>query len=306
MITFQKFDISKYSDCLVVTDVNLAKIYGFCGDNVFVLPAGERAKTFFYAQKLCKWFLEKGLQKDATVVAVGGGSVGDAVGFSASVYKRGVQLLHVPTTLLAQIDSGIGGKTALNVGSVKNAVGTFYAADTLIDVTFLDTLPKKQWTNGMGELLKYRMLSQEIDAVYKAGNLTDTIKKCADFKQAVCSRDPLDNGERKTLNFGHTVGHAMELTYSIAHGEAVANGLYYETQLAYKLGLCNESYAEKWHAEITQRFTIRPLTREALELTRHDKKNCDGLIVCVLPTGIGFVLRSFTLQQITDLLINKQ
>lgn len=304
MITYQKFDISKYSGNLIVTDVNLAKIYGFDGSNVFVLPAGERAKTFSCARKLCKWFLEKGLQKDGKVVAVGGGCVGDAVGFSASVYKRGVKLLHVPTTLVAQIDSSIGGKTAVNVGSVKNAVGTFYQADTLIDVTFLDTLPKSQLTNGYGELLKYRMLSDEIDKVYKAGNLTDTIKACANFKQEICTRDPLDNNERKTLNFGHTVGHAMELTHRMPHGVAVANGLYYETALAEKLGLCSESYATKWQNEIAEHFAIRPLTQEVLSLTLHDKKNREGFIVCALPTDSGFVLRNFTLRQITDLLLN--
>ena len=303
MVTFQKFDINNYSNALIVTDKNLAGLYGFVGDNVFALPAGERAKTFYYAQKLSSWFLDKGLQKDGLIVAVGGGSVGDAVGFAASIYKRGVQLLHVPTTLLAQVDSSIGGKTALNLGSVKNAVGTFYNADTLIDFTFLNTLPKSQWRNGHGEVLKYRMLSNAIDNCYKEGNVGDTIKACAEYKQQICLRDPLDNDERKLLNFGHTIGHAMELTYRMSHGAAVCNGLYYETILAQKLGLCSDSYAEKWTNEATRLFQIRPLTREMLQLTIHDKKNAGGQICCVLPCGDSFVLRNFTLQQMQDLLI---
>lgn len=304
MVTYQKFDINKYIDDLVVTDANLAKIYGFAGENVYVLPAGERAKTFACTQKLCKWFLDKGLQKDGTVVAVGGGCVGDTVGFAASIFKRGVKLLHVPTTLIAQIDSSIGGKTALNIGSVKNAVGTFYKADTLLDTTFLNTLPKSQWKNGQGELLKYRMLSADIDAIYLKGNWNNTIEACAGYKQEICFCDPLDENTRKLLNFGHTVGHALELNCDLPHGEAVANGLYYEIALAQQQGLCSKSYAEKWQNEITQLFSIRPLTREILSAALHDKKNSDGLICCVLPMDGDFVLRNFTLQQFTDILLS--
>lgn len=304
MVTFQKFDINQYSDALIVTDANLAKLYGFGGENVFILPVGERAKTFAVVQKLCKWFLDKDLQKDGMIVSVGGGCVGDATGFAASIYKRGVKLLHVPTTLIAQIDSSIGGKTALNIGSVKNAVGTFYNADTLIDTAFLNTLPKARWKNGQGELLKYRMLSAEIDDVFYGGNFDEIVKACADYKQQICLRDPLDENVRRLLNFGHTVGHALELTYKLPHGEAVANGLYYETALSQRLGLCDVTYAKKWQSEVAKLFTVRPLTREILSVARHDKKNSDGLICCVLPAGGDFVLRNFTLRQFTDILLS--
>ncbi|MCM1289794.1 MAG: 3-dehydroquinate synthase [Corallococcus sp.] len=305
MITYKKFHVEKYSDSLIVTDVNLSEMYGFKGENVFVLSAGEDAKTFDCARQLCEWFLQKSLQKDGTVVAVGGGSVGDVAGFAASVYKRGVKLLHVPTTLLAQIDSSIGGKTAINVGSVKNAVGTFYQADTLIDASFLDTLPNNEWNNGLGELLKYRMLSEDIDETYLKGDMGITVEICSDYKQQICSRDPFDGNLRKLLNFGHTIGHAMELNCGIPHGEAVANGLYYETALAQKLGLCGKKYANKWQNEITQLFAVRPLTRDILAATVHDKKNSDGLICCVLPTeDDNFVLRNFTLQQLEEALLS--
>lgn len=306
MVTFQKFDVTQYPDAFIVTDTHLAKIYGFSGANVFVLPAGERAKTFANAQKLCKWFLDRKLQKDGTVVAVGGGCVGDTAGFAVSIYKRGVKLLHVPTTLVAQIDSSIGGKTALNLGFVKNAVGTFYDADTLIDTAFLDTLPKKELANGQGELLKYRMLSAEIDDVFHGGNLTDTVKACADYKLQICTRDPFDQNVRHLLNFGHTVGHALELSCKLPHGEAVANGLFYETALAYKLGLCGKSYADKWQGEVMRLFNVHPLTREILSVAQHDKKNVDGQVCCVLPTEGDFVLRNFTLQQFTELLLSVQ
>ena len=151
---------------MVVTDEHVAKLYGIT--QAYLLPRGERAKTFFHAQKLCRWLTDNA-DKHTLMVAVGGGSVGDVAGFCASVFKRGMPLLQVPTTLLAQVDSGIGGKTALDVAGVKNAVGTFYEADTLIDVNFLGTLSPAQRKNGMAEVLKYRMLTAEAEQAYQKG-----------------------------------------------------------------------------------------------------------------------------------------
>ena len=148
MIWVENFDLTKYSNCLVVTDVNLAELYNVVGDNVFVLPAGEKAKDFAWAKKLCSWFLSKNLDKKGTVVAVGGGSVGDVAGFAASIYKRGVKVIQVPTTLLSMVDSAIGGKTAVNLDGVKNAVGTIIEVDTLIDTRFLQTLSAEQIEDG--------------------------------------------------------------------------------------------------------------------------------------------------------------
>ena len=298
-----KFDLSNYKDCLIVTDGKLQSLYNIHGDNVFVIPRGELAKNFATVQELCSWFLSKNLRKNQTVVAVGGGSVGDTVGFACSIYKRGVNVLHVPTTLLAMVDSSIGGKTAIDLDGVKNAVGSFHLGDVLLDVDFLNTLPNDQMQNGHGEILKYRMLTQQIDDIFHQGNIQDTIWACAKWKQAVCEIDPFDQGIRQRLNFGHTIGHAMELTLGIPHGLAVINGIYYETLLAYKLGLCDQNYLNKWQKEATKLTNICPtLTETMLDATLQDKKNDNDLVTFVLPNKFERV--QLSLEQVKNLLLN--
>ena len=304
MITFDKFNIQNYSKCFVVTDGKLSQLYNIVGNNVFLLPQGEEAKRLQHAEEICRWLLHFGAEKDDVLVAIGGGSIGDVTGFAASVYKRGIKLLHVPTTLIAQIDSSIGGKTAVNLDGVKNAVGTFYRADTLIDVDFLKTLDAKQRQNGNGELLKYRMLDKNINEVYLHGNLTDTIKACVAYKQQICEADPFDTDKRKVLNFGHTVGHALELSMGLSHGEAVASGLYYETLIAVKLGLCSATYLENWRNEILRHFPLQQISKQHLQLTAQDKKNACGKVCLVLPCGDQFVLRYLPLSEIVELLCN--
>ena len=300
-ITFEKFQLSAYKNNPIVTDKRIASLYGISGDNVYLLPAGERAKSFKHVQSLCRWFLSRNLNKDDTVVAVGGGSVGDTVGFAASIFKRGVKLLHVPTTLIAQIDSSIGGKTAIDVDGVKNAVGSYHFADTLIDVNFLNTLDKKQLASGYGELLKYRMLSSDVDEAYGAhGELLETIRACVEYKQRICNVDPYCQGVRNTLNFGHTVGHALELTYKIPHGVAVANGIYYETLLAEKLGKCSCDYADRWMGDVKRNFTLYPLTKDVVKLTQNDKKNVGGKVGFVLPEDFSETF--LTTDEMEDLL----
>ena len=285
MITFAPFSQQNFADSLIVTDGNLQRLYGIVGDNVYLLPDGEQTKCFAVVEGLCRWFLQKGLSRDGKVVAVGGGSVGDTVGFAASVYKRGVHLTHVPTTLLAMVDSSVGGKTAIDLDGVKNAVGTFYRADTLVDVRFLSTLDSVQLASGMGEVLKYRMLSARIDG---ATDLVETIRLCVEYKERLCEEDFFDRGTRHVLNAGHTVGHAVELAYNIPHGIAVANGLYYELQLAKRLDLCTLAYMNKWQGEIMRHFDICNVTLSALEAIKQDKKNtADGNIAFVLPTDSG-------------------
>lgn len=301
MIVYQKFNLSDFSDCLIVTDELLGELYGIKGDNVYYLPRGESAKSFENVQSLCRWFLSRNLERRGRVVAVGGGSVGDTVGFAASIYKRGVALTHVPTTLVAQIDSSIGGKTAIDLDGVKNAVGTFYSADTLIDIRFLQTLSQEQILCGQGELLKYRMLSSEIDGVFARGNVENTVRACAEYKSNVCSLDPYDSGVRRRLNFGHTVGHALELSCGLTHGAAVANGIYYATNLAYKLGKCAKSYRDEWTDKVKALFPIVPLSREILELTRFDKKNVGGKVTFVLPDA--FDETSVSTEELISLLL---
>lgn len=283
MIVFKKFNLQDYSDCLIVTDKKVAQLYGISGDNVYALPQGEQSKTFAQAEKLCRWFVSKRLERSGTVAAIGGGCVGDAAGFAASIYMRGVKLIHVPTTLIAQIDSSIGSKTALNLGDVKNAVGSFYNADTYIDTDFLSTLDESELKNGKGELLKYRMLSDSVDRVCSGGDIKDVISACVDYKQQICLADPFDKGIRQKLNFGHTIGHAMELSLKLPHGVAVANGMYYEIALAQNMQICSNEYAKRWQKEITDEFEIQPLTKEVISLIANDKKNSFGKACFILP-----------------------
>ena len=302
-ITFDKFDFTKYRDDLVVTDTKIAELYDIFGDNVYALPCGEEAKSFAYVEALCRWFLHKNLNKDDRVVAVGGGSVGDTVGFAASIYKRGVKILHVPTTLIAQVDSSIGGKTAIDLDGVKNAVGSYHFGDTLIDVDFLKTLDEVQMTSGWGEIIKYAMLDGQVAKVYAEGKrLEEVISACVDCKKRICAVDPYCTNQRNQLNFGHTIGHALELYYGIPPGVAVANGIYYETVLAVKLGLCKNAYCEQWSGIIKQQFKIYPLSKDVLALTLHDKKNALGKVCFVLPSRFDRIY--LTLREIEELLLN--
>lgn len=301
MIIYKKFDLADYSDSLIVTDCNIANLYSISGNNVYLLPRGEEAKSFAQAENLCKWFLSKNLQRSGKVVAVGGGSIGDTVGFACSVYKRGgAHLTHVPTTLLAQIDSSIGGKTALDILDVKNAAGTYYNADTVIDVNFLKTLDDVQLKSGLGELLKYRMLCSDVNKAYSGQINEQVIRACVNYKQSLCAVDPYDNNVRRKLNFGHTLGHAMEITYNIPHGVAVANGLYYETLLAQKLNKCSEKYFTSWTDEIMNSFEIFSLNEKIINLTVADKKNALCGVCFMLPSD--FAETYLTVEQVTNLL----
>lgn len=299
MITYGKFDLADYADNLIVTDGNLQRLYDLHGDNVYVLPDGERAKTFAEAEKLCKWFLHKGLTRNGRVVAVGGGSVGDLTGFAASIFMRGVSLTLVPTTLLAMVDSAIGGKNAVDLCGIKNAVGTFADTDTFVDVSFLQTLDETQLTSGLGEIVKYRMLGVNVPD----DDIAEQVKACAEYKLSLCKRDFYDRGERHILNAGHTVGHALELFYNIPHGIAVADGLYYETEFALGLGICDKAFADKWQNYIKQHFPLYKVTLSALKNALHDKKNSSSDTICfMLANGSGATKAEFTLQQATDIL----
>ena len=304
-VTYGKFDLSNYKNNLIVTDANIAKLYNIVGNNVYLLPQGESAKSFEHVEALCKWFLANNLDKNGRVVAVGGGSIGDTVGFATSIYKRGVNVLHVPTTLIAQIDSSIGGKTAVNLGDVKNAVGSYHFGDTLIDYGFLKTLDGEQMKSGWGEIIKYAMLDKSVQKFYADGDvsLPDIISECVRCKRRICEIDPQCNGERNKLNFGHTIGHALELTYGIPHGVAVANGIYYETLLALRLGKCAQAYADKWMGEVKDNFqNIYPLNKKIVSLMLQDKKNADGKVCFVLPEA--FEKEYLTLEKVEELLLN--
>lgn len=206
----------------------------------FWLPPSEKAKTLEQAGRLAAFLFEKAFSRNSLVIAAGGGAVTDLAGFAASVYMRGINWISVPTTFLAQIDAGLGGKTAVNLGAAKNIIGTFHQpALTVCDTNFLDSLPHAELRSGGGELVKYAMTGPAaLRAVIKknlqgtlAGDkaaLTACVSSCAAFKLKIVARDERDEtGAREILNFGHTAGHAFEAMAGgrLPHGEAVARGI---------------------------------------------------------------------------------
>lgn len=290
-----------------VTDSRVYKIYGgFIEENlaphgkVHVIPAGERSKNYSCLLGILKDMLSSNLKRGGTVVALGGGVVGDIAGLAASLYMRGVHLVQIPTTLLSQVDSSVGGKTAIDLCGVKNIVGTFYQPETVIvDPLFLKTLPAREIRCGLGEIVKYGALNREIyiklienkNDLRSAEFLEDITYDCIAHKADVVTKDERESGLRKTLNLGHTTGHAFELYYKRkSHGEFVLIGMYYELYIAEKLGICPSEYANSLRELINKVITV-PAYENAAEACLgavHDKKNVkDSEISVVVPATAG-------------------
>jgi 3-dehydroquinate synthase len=266
----------------VITDKNVFnKHKEFVGNNGFVINAGEKTKTLdTYSEIISK------IDDQNTIVAFGGGVVGDLAGFVASTYKRGIKLIQVPTTLLAMVDSSIGGKNGVNLQEKKNYVGTVYQPEKIfIDLYFLETLPAEEIRNGVAEIIKYsimfgkpslqRLLEKKIEP--SDPDLSEIIHQCCSIKTQVIERDELDQDYRHTLNFGHTIGHALELLCNLPHGEAVAIGMVKEFELGLKLGIIKEDKLEQIKqilkinslpTELPQNFSLA----KSIELMKQDKK----------------------------------
>lgn len=225
----------------VITDSNVFEKYGsLIKGEKFVIEPGEKSKVLdSYGEILGK------LGDAKRIVALGGGVVGDLAGFVASTYRRGIDLIQVPTTLLAMSDSSIGGKTGINLGEKKNYVGTFYpASEVLIDSLFLETLPKKEFRNGIAEIVKYGVVFgiPSLERLEKGISLEDEdlseiISQCVECKVEVVEKDEFDKGLRRILNFGHTAGHALELVFGLRHGEAISVGMLLEMKLGKLKGI---------------------------------------------------------------------
>ena len=198
---------------------------------IFPIPNGETAKTLSTIEELCRAFAAWGLTRGDAVVGVGGGVVTDVAGFTAASYHRGLPVVHVATTLLAQLDAAIGGKTGVNLPEGKNLVGAFWQpAAVLCDTSTLDTLPAREMRCGLGEMAKYHFLGGD-DLADLA--FDQQVARCVEIKADIVAADERDTGRRAVLNYGHTLGHAIETTgrYDLRHGEAVAIGLIYAAEL---------------------------------------------------------------------------
>jgi 5-deoxy-5-amino-3-dehydroquinate synthase len=248
----------------------------------FVVGEGESAKTLATVEGLCRKFAQWGLTRNDLVIAVGGGLVTDVAGFAAAVYHRGIPVVHVATTLLGQIDAAIGGKTGVNLPEGKNLVGAFWQpAGVICDTEVLDTLPPRELRSGLGELAKYHFLGGgDLDAL----DLDERVARCVEIKAEVVGSDERESGRRAILNYGHTLGHAIEIAgeFDLRHGEAVAVGLVYAAELAHRLGrIDTERVAE--HRRVVAAYDL-PDSLPAgldddriLELLARDKKALDGL-----------------------------
>ncbi len=256
------------------------------------IEGGEGAKTMGRLESLLAGLEEHRVGRDGTVVAVGGGTVGDVAGFAASVWLRGVALVQVPTTLLAMVDSAIGGKTGVNTRSAKNAIGTFWQPRAVLaDTRYLETLPREQLDGGWAEVVKYAMTLDP--AIAGLEDLEEVIERCVRCKATVVAADEREAGPREVLNYGHTVGHAIEAAsgYAVHHGRAVAAGMRAAARISAAIGLCDQSLVEAQDELLRRRGLPGTLPRLSLEevvaATAGDKKARGGRGRWVLLRGMG-------------------
>ncbi len=270
--------------------------------HVITVPDGEKYKNFDTLNQILEECFEHRLDRKSVLIALGGGVIGDMTGFAASIYQRGIDFIQVPTTLLAQVDASVGGKTGINNKYGKNLVGSFWQPRVVYcETAFLKTLPKREFSAGVAEVIKMAVTFDkdffewlESNSLHVEANLQYAIKECVKIKADVVSRDERENGIRAVLNYGHTFGHVIEneTKYSkYLHGEAVAIGMVMANKLAQKLGLFTqeerirvEQLLSKYKLPIT--YEIRSVDKfyEAFFL---DKKSFNHKIKFILPNGIG-------------------
>jgi 3-dehydroquinate synthase len=273
------------------------------------VPAGETSKSIGWVEGLAGLLAEQGIDRTGFVVALGGGMVGDLAGFLASVYMRGLPLLQVPTTLLAQVDSAIGGKTAVNHPLAKNLLGTFHQPKAVFcDPTLLGSLPERDFVHGLAEVVKYgvirslplfEQLEQNRRALLEKESelLSEVIADCCRIKGEVVASDERDEGLRQILNYGHTFGHALEATQvyrGITHGEAVAIGMTLAADLARRTGVLQDPGLPDRQGHLLKRLglpvQIPSGRRELGDFIKRDKKFRAGRPIFVLPIRIGEVV----------------
>jgi 3-dehydroquinate synthase len=283
----------------------------------FILPAGEAGKSWVQLERLTDWLLEQHVERSDHIVALGGGVVGDITGFAAHVIKRGCPFVQIPTTLLAQVDSSVGGKTAINSAAGKNLVGAFHQpALVLIDPEILSTLPTRQLTAGFAEIVKYGLIDDPAFFAFCADNLdsffagdpdirAQAIIRSVQSKARIVAADETERtGTRALLNLGHTFGHALEADTGFSdrlfHGEAVAAGMALAFRYSVRLGLCPADDAMRVTA-LLRRAGLPTTLSEAgvtangaalVDYMRHDKKMSGGTLPFLLARGIGHTFLS--------------
>ena len=308
--------------CAIITDSNVGPLYAkkittalaSFDPTVLTVPAGEKSKSLGCVEELCGQLIAAGFDRSSFVVALGGGVVGDLAGFAAAIYFRGIPCVQIPTTIIAQVDSAIGGKTGVNAVAGKNLIGAFHQPRTVIaDVDTLRTLPAREFNEGFAEVIKHAIIrdAEMFDALahFDRANLEALIARNAAIKATIVSADEHERtGERALLNFGHTVGHAIENAAGYGrflHGEAIALGLMAATNLSVRhAGLPEESrdriLARLAQFELPTRLPPEIDTEKIMATLRVDKKFAAGQVRFVLTSGIGsaFVSDDVSLDQI--------
>lgn len=264
----------------------------------FVIENGEKSKNGQNFLKICEFLAENHITKSDLIIALGGGVVGDLAGFVSASYLRGIKFIQLPTTLLAAVDSSVGGKTAIDIESGKNLVGAFYQPKlVLCDYSTLFTLKEEVFTDGCAEVIKYAVIGNKelFNHLLENGkdfDLEYVISECVRMKRDIVEKDEFDSGERQKLNLGHTIGHSIELcsNFEISHGSAVAIGLAIISRASAKKGLCSENTAEniieilkEFDLPTDSSFSAEELNKPALS----DKKRSGNSLNLVIPYDIG-------------------
>lgn len=313
------FSYTKANKLLIIISEKVNKLYGkkldFENSIKFVLKDGEEQKNFRNYEKILNFALKNKLERKDAIVAIGGGVVGDIAGFIASSYLRGIDFIQIPTTLLACVDSSVGGKVAINTKYGKNLVGAFYQPNAVFcNLNFLKTLDERQFKTGLGEILKYAFIEKSCNAEVDY-NFFDVLQENQDkilsrdieflakiieisleLKAAVVAQDEKEQGLRKILNFGHTFAHAVEKLTNYkkyTHGEAVAMGIIFAINLAFKKGLITEEYKNEGLEFIQKYKLVKKMPKisnnKLITAMQSDKKVEDGKIKFILPSSKSHV-----------------
>ncbi len=308
-------DFKLYSAIVLMTDTATGKLYGQQVKEaleatrkrviVFTVPVGEDSKSLEEAERVYRFLMNNNVGRKALLCVLGGGVVGDLGGYIAATYLRGIDYIQLPTTLLAQVDSSIGGKVGVNFGEKKNIIGSFYQPRAIVsDVTLLQSLPAEEMRNGTAEVIKYGLamdkelfqrLSDRGKGEFTPSELVDIVERCSILKTEIVKADETErSGQRAILNFGHTVGHAVEASvgsWGQHHGEAVAIGMVAAAKISEQMGMLNSKSVDEIDNILT-RFGLPARCRgmtpdKLLGAMKFDKKATDGQVKWVLLEEIG-------------------
>jgi 3-dehydroquinate synthase len=281
--------------------------------DVITFDEGESRKTLATANEIITQLLDRGAKRDSMAVVVGGGMIGDTAGFAASIFLRGIDLVHVPTTLLAQVDSSIGGKVAVNHAKGKNLIGSFHPPRAVVaDTSVLASLPHRELLSGMFEALKGGVIADvELFEIFERhdNDLDAIVRRAIRVKAEIVSRDERESDLRRLLNYGHTIAHGIETAMSyegITHGEAVAWGMIAVNSIAVRRGILARDVADRIE-RVIRSYEPAPIKRDVdagaiLAATEHDKKNTGSARVMVLPRKIGecVIVSDVTEEEVRD------